>query len=216
MIIVGVDDVARGTLAGPMAFCAFTHPEPRKLTDMGARDSKATSEKHREEFYNRVCDEGNSRWVVALVDVHFINFRGYSRAEEHGILKAVDTLANLEDIKEPIHALVDGTSTALAESYENLTYKLVAQGDQTEPLIAAASMLAKRSHDKYMNGYMTKHYPEWGFDSHKGYASPAHTKLLYELGPTDMHRVRACLTAVRNYAKKKDLPLPSWYKDTLK
>ena len=175
-LLCGVDEAGRGPLAGPV--CAAAVILPRGIQINGLNDSKKLSEKKREALYDLIIEE-----AVA----YGIAFATVEEIEEHNILNATflamnRALAMLKPVPEL--ALIDGNRNTGIE----LPSRCVVGGDGCCADIAAASILAKVTRDRYMDS-MAKQYPEYGFDRHKGYGTKAHYAAIREFGPCPIHRL---------------------------
>ena len=175
-LVCGVDEAGRGPLAGPV--CAAAVILPRGLEIPGLNDSKKLSEKKREELYD-VIKENAITYGIAFADV--------AEIEEHNILAATfiamnRAIAQLEP--KPAIALIDGNRTLGIE----MLSRSVVKGDSKCADIAAASVLAKVTRDRYMME-MAEKYPQYHFDKHKGYGTKLHYEALHEFGPSEIHRL---------------------------
>lgn len=173
--ICGVDEAGRGPLAGPV--CAAAVMLPRGLEIRGLNDSKKLSEKRREALFDE---------ITASAVSYGIAFASVDEIEEHNILAAAfiamnRAIAQLET--RPTLALIDGNRTQGIE----MPARAVVGGDGKCADIAAASILAKVTRDRYMLE-MAEKYPQYGFERHKGYGTKAHYAALREYGPCPIHR----------------------------
>lgn len=174
-LLCGIDEAGRGPLAGPV--CAAACILPSGVEIPGLNDSKKVSEKKREEIYDQ---------IIAAAISYGIAFADVSEIEENNILNATYFAMNRAYAKlcpVPELALVDGNR----KEGLNFPAKCVIKGDATCADIAAASILAKVTRDRYMRE-MAKIYPQYGFDKHKGYGTAAHYAALREFGPCPIHR----------------------------
>jgi ribonuclease HII len=173
--IAGVDEAGRGPLAGPVYAAAVILPEGCIIE--GLNDSKKLSEKKREELY-RVITKKAIAWSVQAVDEKIIDEINILNATFLAMNNAIESLS----IK-PEFVFVDGNRM------KNLSipYKTIVKGDSKSINIAAASILAKVSRDRFICE-MAEKYPEYGFASHKGYGTKAHVDALLKYGPCDIHR----------------------------
>ena len=174
-LICGVDEAGRGPLAGPV--CAAAVILPRNLDIPGLNDSKKLSEKKRDELFELIKEKAVS-YAIAFASVEEI--------EEHNILEATfiamnRAIAQLEP--KPELALIDGNRTKGIE----LESRSVVKGDSKCADIAAASILAKVSRDRYMLS-MAEKFPQYHFEKHKGYGTKLHYEALREFGPSEIHR----------------------------
>ena len=175
-LLCGVDEAGRGPLAGPV--CAAAVILPRGLEIEGLNDSKKLTEKKREELYGVIC-KGALSFGIAFATVEEI--------EERNILGATFLAMNraLEQLDpHPELALIDGNrNTGIL-----VPSRCVVKGDAKCADIAAASILAKVTRDRYMLE-QAKLYPEYRFEQHKGYGTKLHYEALREYGPSPIHRM---------------------------
>jgi ribonuclease HII len=173
--VVGVDEVGRGPLAGAVVAAAVIMPEVRLLTEL--RDSKLLSEAKREKLYILITS-GALAWAVGRAEVEEIDRLNILQASLLAMQRAVEALGMLPEL-----ALVDGNQAPkLACAVETII-----GGDQLEPLISAASVIAKVTRDREMLA-LDQLYPGYGFSQHKGYGTRAHLSSLADLGPCPIHR----------------------------
>lgn len=183
---IGIDEVGRGPLAGPVTICAFAILERdlHLLSEIGAKDSKVLSEQKREAIakkLRRLYQQGICTYQVASTSSHIIDRKGLTKA----IQMAIDAALKKLNI-HPEHADVylDGGLRAPISFFRQHT---IIHGDGLVPVISCASILAKVHRDKLMDTYDLK-FPEYGFLNHKGYGTPEHYKAIRKHGPTDIHR----------------------------
>lgn len=174
-LICGVDEAGRGPLAGPV--CAAAVILPRNIEIVGLNDSKKLSEKSREKLYDEICEKAMSFGIA---------FASVEEIEEFNILNAAmlamnRAIAQLEP--QPELALIDGNRSSAIE----INSRCVIKGDTKCADIAAASILAKVTRDRYMLE-MAEKYPEYHFERHKGYGTKLHYEALREYGPCEIHR----------------------------
>ena len=182
-IVVGVDEVGRGPLAGPLAACALLVERRNRRYLRGVRDSKKLSEKGREEWYRKIQTlekKGKLRCKVSFVGEGVIDKKGISYA----LIKAVGSCLRRLDVPKDSHVLLDG---ALYAPQVYIHQKTIVRGDELEACIAAASIVAKVRRDRRMRS-LAKRYPEYGFEVHKGYGTKAHYAALKRHGLSDIHR----------------------------
>lgn len=175
-VLCGVDEAGRGPLAGPV--CAAACILPRGLEIPGLNDSKKLTEKKREELFDIIKGEAVSFGVA---------FASVEEIEEYNILAAAfiamnRAISQLETVPEL--ALIDGNRTKGIE----IPARCIVKGDARCADIAAASVLAKVTRDRYMLE-MAEKYPEYLFEQHKGYGTKLHYEALREYGPSPIHRV---------------------------
>ena len=174
-IIVGVDEVGRGPLAGPVVTAAVILDPNQPIA--GLADSKTLTEKQRE-ILAPIIKEKALAWSLGRAEVEEIDEINILQATLLAMKRAVAGLAIA-----PTHALVDGNQAP------DLSCKVttVIKGDQSEPAIAAASILAKVARDHEM-AELDETYPGYGLAKHKGYPTVQHRDALMALGATPIHR----------------------------
>ena len=174
-IVCGVDEAGRGPLAGPV--CAAAVILPRGVTIEGLDDSKKLTEKRREALYGD---------IIAAAEAYGVAFADVEEIEELNILGATYLAMN-----RAIAALGVGINLALIDGNRNagIEYpsRCIVKGDAKCVSIAAASVLAKVTRDRYMRALAEK-YPGYGFERHKGYGTAAHYAAIRALGPCPEHR----------------------------
>jgi ribonuclease HII len=174
--IAGVDEVGRGPLAGPVVAAAVILP--RDFDVLGIDDSKKLSPKKREELFE-VIKEKALAWAVGWVGPERIDEINILEATKEAMTQAVQGLS-----LQPDHVLIDGNFTVRALA---LPQTAIVKGDANSTSIAAASILAKVTRDRYMEE-MDAVYPGYAFASNKGYGTKAHYDGLKAQGPTPIHR----------------------------
>lgn len=173
--ICGIDEVGRGPLAGPVVAGAVILPRDEMILYLN--DSKQLSAAKREELYDIIMDKAVA---VGLGEA------SCERIDEINILNAT-----YEAMRMAIHNLCVSPDILLNDAVTipeiNIKQVPIIKGDAKSASIAAASIVAKVTRDRYMCE-MDKIYPGYGFASNKGYGSAEHIKALKELGPTPIHR----------------------------
>lgn len=173
--LCGIDEAGRGPLAGPV--CAAAVMLPSGLVLPGLNDSKKLTEKKREALYDLIT-ESALHYGIAFATVEEIETHNILGATFLAMRRAFSQLG-----VEPELALVDGNrDPGLA-----VPTRCVVKGDATCADIAAASILAKVTRDRYMLE-MAERYPMYGFEKHKGYGTAAHYAAIREYGPCELHR----------------------------
>ena len=175
-LLCGVDEAGRGPLAGPV--CAAAVILPRGLVIEGLNDSKKLSEKRREELYDVIRGECIS-CGVAFATVEEIETLNILEATFLAMNRALEQLSLIPEL-----ALIDGNRTKGIA----LPSRAVIKGDAKCADIAAASVLAKVTRDRYML-QMAEQYPQYGFEQHKGYGTKQHYAALLQYGPSPIHRM---------------------------
>lgn len=174
-LICGVDEAGRGPLAGPV--CAAAVILPRGLEIPGLNDSKKLSEKKREALFDVICSSAKA-YGIAFAEVEEIESLNILNATFLAMNRAIAKLGI-----EPELALIDGNRNSGIE----LPSRCVIKGDSTCADIAAASILAKVTRDRYMLD-MAREYPQYQFEKHKGYGTKLHYEALRKYGPSPIHR----------------------------
>lgn len=175
-IICGVDEAGRGPLAGPV--CAAAVILPRGLEIEGLNDSKKLSEKKREELFAVITSRAIA-YGIAFAEVEEIERLNILEATFIAMNRAIGKLC-----VKPELALIDGNRNKGI----SMPSRCVVGGDGKCADIAAASILAKVTRDRYMYE-MAEKYPEYGFEAHKGYGTKAHYAAIREHGPSPIHRM---------------------------
>lgn len=173
--LAGVDEAGRGPLAGPVFAAAVILPDDVVIE--GINDSKKLSEKKREKLFDEICEKATAYCVVSVDE---------KTIDEINILQATfkamrDAVAGLSET--PDYVLIDGDKSPSVE----IAHETVVKGDSKSMSIAAASILAKVSRDRYIVK-MSEKYPGYGFEKHKGYGTKAHYEAIAELGICPIHR----------------------------
>lgn len=181
--VAGADEAGRGCLAGPLVAAAVLFDyETLSIGDRrilgGLHDSKQMTEEARHEMFPCVI-RAAARVSIAIRSAPGIDRRGLhvTNCEALG-----DALARLEPGAEAI-CLVDGFRLPRCE----VPHRRVVGGDRTSAVIAAASVLAKVTRDRYMREAAERH-PGWGFEEHVGYSTPEHRAAIDRLGISPLHR----------------------------
>ncbi|KRD80250.1 ribonuclease HII [Lysobacter sp. Root983] len=185
--IAGVDEAGRGPLAGPVVVAAVVLG-PGRTPVNGLDDSKQLSAERREALYARIVERAVA-WSVVYVEVEEIDRINIFQATLAGMRRAVEAVAHATEL-----ARIDGN--ALPRGLPCPAEALIG-GDARDRAIMAASILAKVARDRHMRELHAQ-WPQYGFDEHKGYGTPAHLAALAAHGPCPQHRrsfapVRAAL-----------------------
>lgn len=175
-LICGVDEAGRGPLAGPVYAAAVILP--RGLIIDGLNDSKKLSEKKRELLFEPICEKALA-YGIAFASVEEIEEINILNATFLAMNRAIGRLS-----LKPELALIDGNRCTGIE----INSKAVVKGDASCADIAAASVLAKVSRDRYML-QMAEKYPQYQFEKHKGYGTKLHYEMIREHGPSPIHRM---------------------------
>ncbi|MCU0771083.1 MAG: ribonuclease HII [Verrucomicrobia bacterium] len=182
--VAGVDEAGRGPLAGPVVAAAVVLPTgwiesawPDALA--GLNDSKQLTETQREHFFGLLTTEVQVRWAVAWADAATIDRENILRATHQAMRAALEQLE-----PPPDHILVDGRAVPSLRFPQTALVK----GDARSYSIAAASVLAKVTRDRFMLECHAQ-WPQYGFAGHKGYGTPQHLAAIAEHGPCPIHRL---------------------------
>ena len=178
--VCGVDEAGRGPLAGPV--CAAAVILPRGLDIPGLNDSKKLTGKKREALFPVICEKAVS-CAVASVDAQEIDETDILSARMKAMQLAIDALNVPAD-----YALIDGNRDHGASAKITTTHETIVGGDGASLSIAAASVLAKVSRDRYVVEVLDPMYPEYQFAKHKGYGTKLHYQMLDQYGPSPVHR----------------------------
>lgn len=175
-IIAGVDEAGRGPLAGPVIAAAVILDPNKPIA--GLMDSKKLTEKKRDALFDEIRNNALA-WSVARGTVNEIDDINILQASLLAMQRAVNQLA-----VKPHLALIDGNKCPLLACEA----RAIIKGDQLEPAISAASIVAKVLRDRFML-LLDKHYPMYGFAGHKGYPTASHIEALTLHGPCRAHRI---------------------------
>ncbi len=176
-LICGVDEAGRGPLAGPV--CAAAVILPTDLEIEGLNDSKKLTEKKREALYDIIIEKALA-YGIAMVSEKVIDEINILQATFLAMKGAVEAMELTPD-----YVLIDGNREP---DLGQLAVKTIVKGDSRSANIAAASILAKVTRDRYMME-MDREYPQYGFAVHKGYGTKKHYEALTEHGHCPIHRL---------------------------
>lgn len=174
-IVVGVDEVGRGSWAGPLSIGAAVLPPDRRV--MKVRDSKMLTEAEREALFDRIAGWCVA-WSVGHVSPQECDELGMSAAQKLAAQRAIGGLGVTPD-----RVLIDGNWDFVGGGRT----RRIVKGDATCLSIAAASILAKVTRDRIMRAE-AEHFPGFDFELNKGYPCPRHKIALKAYGPTTIHR----------------------------
>ncbi|OGZ03678.1 MAG: ribonuclease HII [Candidatus Lloydbacteria bacterium RIFCSPHIGHO2_01_FULL_41_20] len=181
--VVGIDEVGRGPIAGPLAVGAVLLDKKHKKILRGIKDSKKLSPDAREKWHEKIKkhqEEGIIKYEVFFVNEKVIDKKGLS----HSLKFAVSNCLKALGVDKKTEILLDGSLYA-PDVYIN--QKTIIKGDEKEVVISAASIMAKVMRDKRMVSF-SKKYPKYGFEKHKGYGTKAHYRAIKKHGLSKIHR----------------------------
>lgn len=193
--IIGIDEVGRGSIAGPVAV-GVALIDSWNLDIEGypraVMDSKLMTEKARESTFVEL-QNWLTGFAVGMADAKFIDEQGIIAALSKSAALALDQLLSRDNlrsefVRDGVTIILDGSHNWLAEQAAGLSVVVREKADRDCVVVAAASVLAKVQRDRLMIE-LAKKYPEYGFEGHKGYASAKHIDALQKKGPSDVHRL---------------------------
>jgi len=180
-MVCGVDEAGAGPLAGPVYAAAVILP--REIEIPGLDDSKKLTEKKREALFEIICREAVA-YSVARVEAAEIDETDILSARMKAMQLAIDGLSLQPDL-----ALIDGNKDHGRSAAVTTPHITIVKGDGKSASIAAASILAKVSRDRYVSGELDAAYPQYQFAKHKGYGTKLHYEMLDACGPCPEHRM---------------------------
>ena len=181
-VIVGIDEVGRGPLAGPVVASAIMIKRRDSLLKYKIKDSKKLSVKKRLEIFNSLTNGHEIEWGIGIISEKIIDKINILEATKLAMKQAVSSLE--EKINKKIEfLLLDGNFTINID----LSQKAIIGGDDKVFSISVASIIAKVTRDSIMIKYHSQ-YPLYGFDKHKGYGTKLHFEMLKKHGPCKIHR----------------------------
>ncbi len=178
--VCGVDEAGAGPLMGPVYAAAVILPPDCVIE--GLDDSKKLTEKKREALFPVIFEKAVA-CAVASVDASEIDATDILSARMKAMQLAIDALEVPAD-----YALIDGNRDHGASAKITTPHETVIGGDGVSLSIAAASVLAKVSRDRYVVEVLDPQYPEYQFAKHKGYGTKLHYEMLDRYGPSPVHR----------------------------
>lgn len=179
--VCGVDEAGAGPLMGPVYAAAVILP--RGCVIDGLNDSKKLTPKKRDALYDAIIAEAEA-WSVASVSAAEIDATDILSARMKAMQLAIDALA-----VRPDFALIDGNRDHGKSAAVTALHACIIGGDGCSASIAAASILAKVSRDRYVTDVLDPMYPQYGFAKHKGYGTRDHYAMLDQYGPCPEHRM---------------------------
>lgn len=188
--LIGIDEVGRGPLAGPLAVGAMMIPSKKsakilRVVFRGARDSKELGKKGREEWFPKIKQakkDGILDYAVSFVGPKMIDEKGMTRATNVAIKRC---LRKLGAVPERSRVLLDGGLKA-PEEFGN--QETIIRGDEKEKIIGLSSIVAKVARDRRM-ARLAKKFPNWSFEIHKGYGTAMHYECIRKYGICEIHRL---------------------------
>lgn len=175
-IVAGIDEAGRGPLAGPVVAAAAILP--REFRHKTLNDSKQLSPAQRDEIYAELTSRSDVHWATGQSDVDIIEAYNILRATWRAMAIALEKLP-----VKPDFVLIDG----LPVPGLRVRQKAIVGGDGKSFSIAAASVIAKVTRDRWMLR-VHEQYPQYNFAQHKGYGTPEHLAALAKYGPSPVHR----------------------------
>lgn len=186
IIEVGLDEVGRGSFAGPVVVAAVVFPNTFKSELI--RDSKKLTAKQRQYAFNLII-ENATEYSIQAGSVVQINKYGIEEATTIAIKKCLVDISEIWNIE---HIIMDGNR--FDNPFPEIPYETIIKGDDKYLSIAAASIIAKVKRDEYM-AKLAEQYPQYGWGSNAGYHSKGHAEALKKYGVTPYHRTQY----VRNF-----------------
>lgn len=191
--IIGVDEVGRGPLAGPVMVAAVLIPRQLRLTKiknggrtLGLRDSKKYTGRGREVWFNYIDNHPHISYALSTVSAGVIDRVNIARATNIAATRAVKRLIDHQNVeKKKCNILLDGSLGLLDDS---LDYRVIIRGDEKINAIKLASIIAKVKRDRKMVRFHSI-YSCYAFDEHKGYGTKKHQKAIKKYGPSKIHRL---------------------------
>jgi ribonuclease HII len=197
--VIGIDEVGRGSLAGPVvvaAVCMPAHLRP-KTKNLKLRDSKKLTAKQREEWAAYIKIHPRINFAIARVYPRGIEKLNISGAANLAALRAVRYLSTRYSLLSTrCKIYLDGglylgskkNTISINQSNPLISVRTIVRGDEKIKAVAIASIVAKVHRDRLMVR-LAKRYPEYGFEVHKGYGTKAHLRAIKKNGPSDAHRL---------------------------
>ena len=185
LFMVGIDEVGRGPLAGPVAVCALAATTLVLKKFKTIKESKQLTPQAREMWYRIIVDDQRVQFAVSFV--------GAKAIDEKGIVPSIrfaleNSLRKLRVAPETCSVLLDGGLKA-PPNYKK--QKTIIRGDEKEVVIAMASVVAKVTRDRLMVR-LSKKFPKYGFEKHKGYGTKKHVLAIKKYGCSIEHRKSFC------------------------
>lgn len=194
MRTIGIDEVGRGALAGPIVVAAVSIPKgfyPRTTTLPKLRDSKKLNLNQRLLWFQYIRNHPRIIYTTARIYPRRIEKLNIANCAN---LAAFRTLQKLSPSLRNISVFLDGSLYLGKRSAQPSFVKTITRGDEKFIVIKLASIVAKVTRDRYMTG-LTRKYPQYKFHLHKGYGTVVHRRMIKRFGPAETHR----LTYIKKY-----------------
>lgn len=176
--MIGIDEVGRGALAGPLVVAGCYFIENPGFT-YGLNDSKLLSRKKREELDGMV--RSNTMFKIAVISSNEVDKYGLTKSIRKAILQI------LKSMPADMEIMMDGKYNFLKNTKYSDRSKVEVKADQKHTCVMAASIIAKVERDRIMRDY-SKKYTEYGFENNVGYGTKKHLDAINVYGPTKLHR----------------------------
>ncbi len=176
-VIAGIDEAGRGPLAGPVVAAACVIPQD--LLIEGIDDSKKLSPSERFKIFQQILATPEIDYGIGIIDALIIDQVNILQATFQAMLAAISRLSQMPDF-----IYVDGNQMPKS----HIPGKALVKGDSLSQSIAAASIIAKETRDHLMSIYHQE-WPQYGFNSNKGYPTKEHQRAIQEYGPCAIHRM---------------------------
>jgi ribonuclease HII len=189
--IVGIDEVGRGALAGPVVVAAAMLAINSDDRGEGLKDSKQLSARQRERWAKKLRSDPKVRFAVARVYPRGIERMNISGAANRAALRAFSRLSKANNISPGTPVFLDGglfLGSKVQQNQQRRSAKTMPKADEKIPAVAVASIIAKVARDRFMVK-LAKKYPYYGFEAHKGYGTATHFKALKKQGSCAAHRL---------------------------
>lgn len=193
--VIGIDEVGRGAIAGPVAVGAFVldlHSLDEARIPSKLQDSKMMTERNREAVFAELAT-WEPGYAVGFVEADLIDEKGIVWSLAQAAVNALEQLNQIPAVRDAIanqqvHLLLDGTHNWLESVVSRIPVTVRAKADRDCVAVAAAACLAKVTRDRHMV-QLSETVPGYLLEGHKGYASAAHIQAVRRLGPSEIHRV---------------------------
>lgn len=184
-LVIGVDEVGRGCLAGPIYGCAYTFivPDQAVPKDIVLRDSKKMTSKQREKTYQWLQSIPHQNIVVSKTSEE-IDQVGIQNANRLVLEESLQAVLSLLSPSQQCRAIIDGK---IRIGTTNIDTESVIQGDVLYPCVSAASIIAKVERDRHMDA-LAEEYSQYGWENNKGYGTLLHREAIRKYGITEYHR----------------------------